>query len=179
MSVLTGFTVCLFESQRILRNWVIQNWFYNYRRIPWKKTESKKKAESAGDDWRYTKGQLNPLYNGPLGRTEQSDHWLKQEWAYGLSAKKNGRCREVAVSGDSAVVDNTKGETLLSSLNSILLRQPLVRKTKTHIRFPLFVDMRFELCSVLYLGYIVLLPWIPLISCSWCHLSRSSADRRS
>ena len=50
-------------SLQILRNWVIQNWFCSYRRIPWKKAESKKKAESAGDEWRYTKGHLNPYYN--------------------------------------------------------------------------------------------------------------------
>ena len=74
VSVLTGLH-CMSVSRRILRNWVLQNWFYPYRRIPWKtETESRKKAESAGDDnWRYTKGHLNPyytvkpLYNGHLG----------------------------------------------------------------------------------------------------------------
>ena len=99
VSVLTGLH-CMSVSRRILRNWVLQNWFYPYRRIPWKtETESRKKAESAGDDnWRYTKGHclnpyytVEPLYNDKLGRTE-----------------KNGRCREVAVSGDSTVVDNRK-----------------------------------------------------------------------
>ena len=102
VSVLTGLH-CMSVSRRILRNWVIQNWFYAYRRIPWKtETESRKKAESAGDDnWRYTKGHLNPyytvkpLYNGHLGRKEQSGSCrqvavverLKQEWLYGLSAE--------------------------------------------------------------------------------------------
>ena len=88
VSVLTGLH-CMSVSRRILGNWVLQNWFYAYRRIPWKtETESRKKAESAGDDnWRYTKGHclnpyytVEPLYNDKLGRTE-----------------KNGRCREVAV----------------------------------------------------------------------------------
>ena len=113
VSVLTGLH-CMSVSQRILRKLSHSKLIYNYRRIPWKKTESRKKAESTGDDWRYTKGQLNPyytvepLYNGHLDRTEKCDHWLKQEWAYALSAKKNGRCREVAVSGDSTAVDNRK-----------------------------------------------------------------------
>ena len=63
LTVLTVFLCIMSVSQPILRNWVIQNWFCSYRRIPWKKTESKKKAESAGDDWRYTKGHLNPYYS--------------------------------------------------------------------------------------------------------------------
>ena len=63
LTVLTVFLCIMFVSLTILRNWVIQNWFCSYRRIPWQKTESKKKAESAGDDWRYTKGHLNPYYN--------------------------------------------------------------------------------------------------------------------
>ena len=32
---------------------------------------------------------------------------LKQEWMYGLSAKKNGRCGEVTVSGGSTVFGNS------------------------------------------------------------------------
>ena len=47
--------------------------------------------------------------------TEESGHSrevavadrLKQEWMYGLSAKKNDRCREVAVSGGSTVFQNS------------------------------------------------------------------------
>ena len=125
VSVLTGLH-CMSVSRRILRNWVLQNWFYPYRRIPWKtETESRKKAESAGDDnWRYTKGHclnpyytVEPLYNDKLGRTEKNGRCrevavvqrLKREWLYGLSAeKKNGCCRGVAVSGDSTVADNRK-----------------------------------------------------------------------
>ena len=51
------------------------------------------------------------LYRTPSLGTEASGHFrkvvvverLKQEWMYGLSAKKKGRCREleVAVSGGS------------------------------------------------------------------------------
>ena len=71
LTALTLFLCIMSVSQPILRNWVIQNWFCSYRRVPWKKTESKKKAESAGDDWRYTKGHLNPYYN--LFITERRD----------------------------------------------------------------------------------------------------------
>ena len=71
LTILTVFLCTMSVSQPILSNWVIQNWFCSYRRILWKKTESKKKAESAGDDWRYTKGHLNPYYN--LFITERRD----------------------------------------------------------------------------------------------------------
>ena len=48
---------------------------------------------------------------------------LKQEWMYGLSAKKNGRCREVAVSvGGSTAVDVRK--------------EVPYTKTKNHFVFP-------------------------------------------
>ena len=129
-SVLTGLH-CMSVSQRILRNWVIQNWFYNYRRISWKKTESRKKAESAGDNWRYPYYTVEPLYNSHLGRTEESGHFrevvvverLKQEWMYGLSAKKNGRCREVAVSVEGSTAVDVRKEVPYT-------------KTKNHFVFP-------------------------------------------
>jgi len=45
---------------------------------------------------------VEPLYSGHLGDRRK---WplLKQEWMYGLSAQKNSRFREVAVSGGSTV----------------------------------------------------------------------------
>ena len=75
---------------------------------------------------------MNLFTTATLG-TEESGHCrevaavesLKQGWMYGLSAKKNGRCREVAVSGSSTVLNecNKMGRTSSADFANFWVRK--------------------------------------------------------
>ena len=66
--------------------------------------------------------------------------------------KKNCRCREVAVSGDSTVVYNRKeGPYLvLYTVLGQFVVTPFDYKDENSFRFSLRVHVRFKLCNVVY-----------------------------
>ena len=62
-----------------------------------------------------------------------------------LPKKKNGRCREVAVSGDWTVFDNRKERPYLVLYSHIVVTA-FDCKDENSFGFSLFVDVRFKLC---------------------------------